>query len=561
MTVMAGRKAIMEIFQVEGVEYVFGNPGTTELGFIDCLSEYPGLKYILALQEGVAVGIAHAYSSASGKTGVVNLHVAPGLGNAMGALYNASVGKVPLVVAVGQQDSRLLVREPVLAHDLVGMARPLVKWAVQLQHAEEIPVVLPRAFKTAQDPPRGPVLISLPSNVIEEEIDFHSPAPSNLYRRSRPDPQGITAITELILESRHPVIICGDGVAASGAQSELVQVAELIGAPVWAGLFTGNLNFPFSHPHYRGKLLPEYQGINALLAEADLVLAVGANLFEEVFYRPVSPLPEGCRLIQVDNSSWDIGKNIAPAIGLLADPKSALAELLESLKLKMDETAERLARDRHEAMVVQKQEERSRQEKRAKKKWDASPISTTRLMAELGNCLPDNVVIFDEAITASPDLERTILLDRPESYFADHGGGIGQGLPGAIGIKLAKPDRPVVAVVGDGSAMYTIQALWTAAHNDIPVIYIIISNQSYRILKYNMNRYRGQRKIAPKAEPFPHMDLAGPSLNFVDMARGMGLAGKCVTEPAQIKPAIEEALSANKAYLLEVKTEGSVAAQ
>ncbi|MBW2054059.1 MAG: thiamine pyrophosphate-binding protein, partial [Deltaproteobacteria bacterium] len=295
----------------------------------------------------------------------------------MGALYNASVGKMPLVITVGQQDSRMLVREPLLAHDLVGMAKPLVKWAVQLQHAEEIPTVIQRAFKVAQDPPRGPVLISLPCDVIEQEIDFRLPVGGGIYRRSKPDPEGINAVTDLILKSGNPAIICGDGITSSGAQSEIIQVAELIGAPVWTGMFAGNLNFPVSHPHFQGKLMPDHGGIKAALAEADLILAVGANLFEEVFYNPVSPLPEGCELIQVDNSSWDIGKNIPPAIGLLADPKLALAELLDSLNLKMNETAEKIVRDRREAMAVQKQEERSKQERRIRKAWDASPISTT----------------------------------------------------------------------------------------------------------------------------------------------------------------------------------------
>ncbi|MBW2142759.1 MAG: thiamine pyrophosphate-binding protein, partial [Deltaproteobacteria bacterium] len=186
----------------------------------------------------------------------------------------------------------------------------------------------------------------------------------------------------------------------------------------------------------------------------------------------------------------------------------------------------KIVRDRREAMAVQKQEERSKQERRIRKAWDASPISTTRLMSELNNCLPDDAVVFNEAISASIDLDRIISPEKPGSYFANHGGGIGQGLPGAIGIKLARPDQTVVAVIGDGAAMYTIQALWTAAHYDIPVTYIINNNQGYRVLKYNMNRYRRRQKITPRDEPFPHMDLTGPPLNFVDIARGMGVMGK-----------------------------------
>lgn len=561
MTLMVGRRAIMEIFQAEGVQYIFGNPGTTELGFIDIIQDYPQIQYIVALQEGVALGIAHMYASASGKTGVVNLHVAPGLGNAMGALYNASMGNMPLVVTVGQQDTRMLVREPLLSHDLIDMARPLAKWDVQLQHAEEIPVILPRAFKVAQDAPRGPVLVSLPSNVIEEELDFSLPGPSSPFRRTRPDPQGISAAADLLVKANHPVIISGDGVAASGAQSELVQIAELIGAQVWNTMFTGNLNFPMSHPQFRGNLPGEYRTIQMMLGEADLILAVGAKLFDEVFYAPGSPLPDGCKLIQVDNSSWEIGKNLTPTMGLLSDPKCALQELFDEVKTKMDKTAEARAEQHRQALSSLKQEEIMRQEKRVKDTWDRAPISTARLMADIRDCLPEDVVIYNESITAGADLTRTILPDKPGHYFSNHGGGIGQGLPGAIGIKLAKPDQPVVAFIGDGSAMYTIQSLWTAAHYDLAVIYVIISNQSYRVLKYNMNRYRRMQNIAPKGQPHPHMDLTDPSLDFVEMARGMGLGARCITQPDEIQPAFKEALSLNKPYMLEVRTEGKVPTQ
>jgi benzoylformate decarboxylase len=558
MTVMAGRKAIMEIFQAEGVRYIFGNPGTTELGFLDMIQDYPQMEYILALHEGVALGIAHMYANASGKTGVVNLHVAPGLGNAMGALYNAFIGKMPLVVTVGQQDARMLVREPCLSHDLVGMARPLTKWAVQLQHAEEIPIILPRAFKVSQDVPRGPVLVSLPGDIIEEETDFNPAPNSDFYRRTRPDPKGISAAADLLIKADQPAIICGDGVASSQAQKELVKMAELVGAQVWSTWVVGSLNFPTTHPQYRGDLPAEYRTIRAMLGKTDLILAVGANLFDEIFYASGSPLPDGCELIHLDNSPWEIGKNLPTEIGLLADPKLALQELITVVESKMKQATKQRAEERRVLMASQKQNELERHKKRIQDKWDGSPISTPRLMAELNQCLPDDVVIYNESITASADLTRTLEPDKPGNLFGNHGGGIGQGLPGALGVKLANPDCLVVAIIGDGSAMYTVQSFWTAAHHRIPVIYIIISNQSYRILKYNMNRYRRMLKIAPKGQPHPFMDLTDPPLDFVEIARGMGLDGKCITNPDDIQPALREALALDRPYVLEVRTEGSV---
>jgi benzoylformate decarboxylase len=560
MAIMSGRQAIMEIFRTEGVQYIFGNPGTTELGFVDMLQDYPQLQYIMCLHEGVAMGAAQMYANASGQTGVVNLHVAPGLGNALGMLYNAAVGKMPLVVTAGQQDSRMLVREPILSYDLVSMAKPLVKWSIQLQHVEEIPVLVPRAFKVAQDAPRGPVFIALPSNVIDQQADVRLPGPSTAYRRNRPDPQGVVAAAALLARAQRPVLICGDGVAASQAQAEVVQVAEQLGAQVWNTVLVGALNFPNTHPQYRGELPGEYAAIRRALGEADVVLAIGAELFDEVFYSADAPLPEGCALIQVDNAAWTIGKNITPTLSLLADPKLALQEISEVVVPSLSDTARQQAAQRRAAMAVQKQQERERQERRAQEHWDSTPIAPARLMAALRTCLPANTVLYNEAITATGDALRTIPLEQPGSLFGNHGGGIGQGLPGALGVKLAHPDRPVVALVGDGSSMYSVQSFWTAAHHNIPVVYIILSNRTYRILKLNMNRYRRTLDI-PAGRPYSHLDLTNPTLDFVEIAHGMGVPGKRITKPEEIQPAVTAALTLGTPYVLEVVTEGGVPAQ
>jgi benzoylformate decarboxylase len=560
MAIMSGRQAIMEIFQTEGVQYIFGNPGTTELGLVDMLQEYPQLQYIMCLHEGVALGAAHMYANASGKTGVVNLHVAPGLGNALGMLYNARVGKMPLVVTAGQQDSRMLVREPILSYDLVSMAQPLVKWAVQVQHVEEIPVIVPRAFKVAQDAPRGPVFLALPSNIMDQQADLRLPDPGAAYRRNRPDAAGVAAAAALLARAQHPVIICGDGVAAAQAQAELVQVAEQLGAQVWSTVIVGALNFPNTHPQYRGGLPGEHAAIRRALGQADVVLAVGAELFDEVFYSAEMPLPEGCALIQVDNSAWTIGKNLTPMISLLADPKLALQELSEVVVPSLSEAARQQVAQRRAAMAAQQQQERQHQERRAREHWDSIPIAPARLMAALRDCLPADTVLYNEAITATGDVLRTLPLARPGSLFGNHGGGIGQGLPGALGVKLAHPDQPVVALVGDGSSMYSVQSFWTAAHHHIPVVYIILSNRTYRILKINMNRYRRTLNIPP-GRSYTHLDLTHPVLDFVEIAHGMGVAGRRITQPDEIQPAVAEALALGAPYVLEVVTEGSVPAQ
>jgi benzoylformate decarboxylase len=486
---------------------------------------------------------------------VVNLHVAPGLGNAMGSLYNAAMGKMPLVVTAGQQDSRMLAQEPLLSYDLVAMAAPLTKWAVQIQHAKDIPLILSRAFKVAQDPPRGPVFVALPGDVLDDEAIMQIPEPGVFRRDSRPAPGAVETAVDLLVNAVNPAIICGDGVSAVNAQNALVRLSETLGAPVWNTLMMGALNFPTSHPHFRGLLPGEAPVTRQMLGDTDVILAVGARLFDAIFHAEGSPLPDGCRLVQLDNASWEIAKNIPVDMGILADPGQGLDLLEKRAAAIMGPDLRHAAKKRCVKMADEKIAMDKVMAKDSQKRWDNIPISPARLMSDLKDCLPENAVIYNEAITAYIDLISSIPFDRPGSLFGNHGGGIGQGLPGALGVKLAKPDQPVIALVGDGSAMYTIQSLWTAAYHDIPVVYIILSNRGYRILKYNMNRYVTLQDIKSET-PYAYMNFDNPPLDFVGLARGMGVAGKCITKPDDIKPAIKEALAKNRPYVLEVVTEG-----
>lgn len=552
---MKGREAAVEIFDQHGVEYVFGNPGTTEFGLIAALAGHPRIKYILALQEAVALSMAHMYANASGKTGVVNLHVAPGLGNAMGSLYNAAMGNMPLVVTAGQQDSRMLIYEPLLSHDLTAMARPLTKWAVQVQHAKDIPLILSRAFKIARDAPRGPVFVSLPGDVLDDEAAFDSIKPSVMYRESSPDAEGVKEASKILSQAHTPVIICGDGVSAAAALPDLVELAEKLGAPVWNTLMMGALNFPTSHPQFKGVLPGDALMTRHMIGDADVVLAVGAKLFEDVFYAGASPFPGNCTLIHMGDGAWEIGKNFPADVGLPGNIKQALGMLSTRLDAEMTQSFRQTAKKRCASMAEQKTAQEKQLDEQRRKRWNSVPISPLRLMAELRECLPANAIIYNETVTAYIDLISTVPFDRPGSVFGNHGGGIGQGLPGALGVKLAKPGHPVIALVGDGSAMYTIQSFWTAAYHHIPVLYIILSNQSYRILKYNMNRYLTLQKIQTD-KPYPFMDFKNPPLDFVGLARSMGLPGRCVEHPDDIRPALLEALAVDGPYVLEVRTEG-----
>lgn len=550
---MRGKNVFMESLIAHGVEYIFGNPGTTESPILDALLDYPRLRYVVALHEGVALGAASYYAQTSGQPAVVNLHVAPGLGNALGMLYNAFKARAPLVVTAGQQDTRLRLRGPVLGHDLVAMATPLTKWSVQVERADEFALIMHRALKIATDPPAGPVFVALPIDVLEQETDLALLPPGRLYRAPEPDPAGIQAAADLLLASRRPAFVIGDD--ATSAAAEVAALAEQVGAAVWCEGLRAQQALPSGHPNFRLGLPFDALAIRKALDGVDTVLLVGGPFFEEVWYAPGSPIPPEAAAIHIESSPERVAHNLAVRIGLVSHPRAALSALRTVIARGASAVFRDAAAQRNEALRALKVQDAEAQRARAAKRWASTPISVPRLVAEIEASLPADAIVVDEAITASLDLTRTVQFERPGDYVGARGGGIGQALPGALGVKLAHPDRPVVALSGDGSAMYSIQALWTAAHHDLAVVFVILNNREYRILKHNMDTYR-QRFGAKPDRGYPNMDLVGPDLGFVDLARGMGVEAERVDKPDDLRPALERALAARRPFLLDVVIEG-----
>ena len=552
---MRGKQVLMETLIAQGVSYIFGNPGTTESPFIDSLADYPELRYIVALHEAVALGAASYYAQASGKTGVVNFHVAPGLGNALGMLYNAMKANSPLVVTAGQQDTRLRLREPLLGHDLVAMAAPLTKWSVQAESADELALLLHRAFKVANDTPAGPVFVALPIDVLEQETKKKPIPPGTLYTSGLADPAGIKEAAALLLKGNRPVIVIGNGALRSRAGKEVLALAESLGAPIWCQGIRMAAAIPRKHDNVRSRLPLDAASICKVLDGSDVVLLVGGTFFEELWFSSGSPFPSDAGVIQVEESPSLLAHKHGVNVGLVGQLKG----ILNGLRMAVEEGATSSFREeaarRNEKMSFLRAEEALLQRKRAEDQWDCVPISLPRVMAEIEAALPEDGVIVDEAITASQDLERTLTIRSSGGYYGARGGGIGQGLPGALGVKLAHPDRPVIAISGDGSAMYSIQALWTAAHHDLAVVFVILNNREYRVLKHNLDIYR-QRFGADTERPYPHMELRPPDLGFVDLARGMGVEAVSVTAPDELGQALTRALLARRPYLLDVHVAG-----
>ncbi|MGE0769951.1 MAG: thiamine pyrophosphate-binding protein [Hyphomicrobiaceae bacterium] len=551
---MRGRQVFMQSLVAHGVERIFGNPGTTESPLLDSLADYPSIRYVTALHESIALCAASYYAQASGKTGVVSLHVAPGLGNAIGMMYGALRAGSPMIVTAGQQDTRLRLNNPVLGHDLVAMAAPVTKWSVQVERADEMAPILRRAFKVANDGPPGPVFVALPIDVMEQETGIRPGEPAQLWRAPRPEANGIAAIAEALLAAERPVIVAGDDVARARASTELVRLAELVGASVWLEGLRMQMPFPTAHPSARLGLPLDAAATKKAFGTADMVLLVGGSFFEDVWYADDGPFPDAAAVAQIEANPERLAHGVAPGLGVVGSIRHALAAMVSELDRAATPGYRDAARKRNRALAELKAKEVAVQKARAAKAWDREPASMPRVMAEIRDAMPARTIVVDESITASIDLARTLDFAGPGEYFGTKGGGIGQGVAGALGIAAAEPKRPVLCISGDGSAMYAIQSLWTAAHVGLPIVFVILANREYRVLKHNIDVYR-QRFGITSQEPYAHMDLAGPALGFVEMATGMGVAATRVADPGKIGAAIKAAFASGKPHLVEIAIE------
>ncbi len=555
MPKMTGKQALAEMLIAEGVKYVFGNPGTSESPLMDVLQDYPQLEYILALQEGTAVGMADGYARASGRPAFANLHIAGGLANGVSALYNAYQGGTPLVLTAGQSDTRALINEPFLSGDLVRMVRQYTKWSTELHHASDVPIAIRRAFREAMTPPTGPVFLSLPWNSLDEVADVEIVPSSPIYPHIRPDAQALGKASQLLSQAEYPILVVGDRVAHSGAVEEAVGIAELTGAKVFT-IGQSELTFPTSHPQFAGVLNVNSPSVAKQLEKADVLLIVGSNVFSQFLYVPEPFIGKRTKFIHMDSDAQEIEKIYPTQVGILSDPKSGLAELAEALESDMSGSAREAAKSRAVSLAEERKKAKAAFQERVKRNWDNEPISLERMMTELADVMPANTVLADESVTSRPTFLAARDFDETGTFFRNAGGALGWGMPGAIGVKLAMPDRPVLALVGDGASMYTLQALWTAAKYNIPVTYVICNNGMYKILKLNMDIYLKHILNQPERESkYIAMDF-GMRLELAKMAEAMGVHGERVEKPSDLRPAFERAFSLGKPALVDVVIDG-----
>jgi len=557
MAIRAGRVALIEQLVQDGLTTMFGNPGTVEQGFLDSLDRFPAMRYVLTLQESVAVLAADGYARATNGPALVQLHSAPGIGNGVGALYQAKRGHAPLVVLAGDSGLRYLNLDAQMAADLVGMMEPVTKYATMVTDPRSVLRTVRRAVKIACTPPKGPVYVCLPMDVLDEPNDepvFPSCVPST---RVAPDPALVEAAVGMLLRAETPMLFMGDGVVQSGASAELARVAELLGAEVY-GVDTGDLNLDSTHPLYAGTTGHMFGGSSLpITRKGDVNLVVGTYMLPEVFPELGDVWKAGARVIHFDLDAYEIAKNHRVDLGSVCDPKLGLAALAAALEARMDASFRERAAARAARIGGKKAEKLQAEKAQDEAQRGRLPLHMAEFARTLSEHLPEDALLFDEALTNSPPLTRYLPPRVPGRYFVTRGGSLGVGIPGAIGAKIAHPDKVVVGFTGDGGAMYTIQALWSAARHRTGAKFVVCNNGSYRLLQLNIQAYWKDVRVEPHAFPLC-FDLSKPPLRFDLMAQAMGVEAVRVERPEQIEPAVQRMVADDRPFLVDLVLEGNV---
>lgn len=528
------REVSLEVFRAHGMTTVFGNPGSTELPM---LSELPDdFRYVLGLQEAAVVGMADGYAQATGRPTLVNLHTAPGVGNAVGALVNAASNCAPLVVTAGQQVRPMVNLEALLTNpDATVLPRPTVKLSLEPARPADVPAVLARAVHVAMSPPRGPVFVSVPMDDWDAVLDPATEAAGlvaarRVHHRAAPDPAGLDALVEALDQARAPAMVVGGDVDATGGFHDAVALAERLRASVFAPPSDGRVGFPTDHPQFRGALPMAIEPVAQALDGFDVVLVVGTAVFRYYPYVPGRFLPEGTRLLHVTADPHQAAR--APVgDAVVADPTLTLRALLARVG---PGPADRAAVPEPVSLAAPRPAGDGR-------------LSAEEVFAALAEEWPEGGVLVNEAPSHRAAQHARLPIVAPASSYFTSSGGLGFGLSAAVGIGLADPSRPVLAAIGDGSLQYTVQALATAAALQVPVTVLVLDNREYAILKWF-----AAREQTPKV---PGLDL--PDLDHLALARAYGVPAETVGSVEELRAAVRRGVAGPGPRLVHVPVPAS----
>jgi benzoylformate decarboxylase len=523
------REATFELLRDRGITTIFGNPGSTELPMLGPLPE--DFRYVLALHEGVAVGMADGFAQASGNVAHVNLHTTPGLGNGIGAIVGARANKSPLLVTAGQQARSLITLGASLANrDATEMPKPHVKYSHEPPRAADVPYALAQAIHHASLPPRGPAFVSIPFDdwgVEVAPVDYVTQIARTLSGACPPDPVALAALAERLRAARSPVLVAGPDIDASGGWDAAVELAESQRLPVWASPPTGGgrIGFPESHPAFQGMLPPAVAPLAQVLTGHDLVLVAGSSVFPYYPNIPGDFLPEGCELVAI-TSDPDEAARAPVGDAIVADVALSLRALLDALG--GEDSAREPPPPRQELSLLAGAAPDGGADAE-----DGALLSGSDVHRVLAELFPTDGIIVLESPSSTAALRNQLRISRPGSYYFSAGGGLGFGLPAALGVALAQPERPVVCVLGEGSAQYAITAFWTAAAYSIPVRFLVLRNNEYSILKWFA--------ALENVQDAPGLEL--PALDVAATARSYGVDADSVSGEEQLRAGLQELLA------------------
>ena len=543
---MTGKKALMECIKAEGITNVYGNPGTSEGPIMEEIVRHKELRYLLTLQEGVATGMAEADARVNNKASFLSLHIDSGLVNGFSLMNDAYTTGTPMVVTSATYDVRNLRNR-----DLVELAKPFTKWSTQVVLPDQVPSVMRKAFTEANTHPKGPVFVGFSSNALDGEADMEI-YPSSIPVYGGLDDHAIKEISTSIENSSYPVLLVGDRVAEDSALKEAVELAEKIGMMVF--IEGSNIPFPTNHPQMVGYHSIRSDKQRSLLDDSDLIISAGADLFSDWFYEGDVLISDKTEFIFLDSKPNSQGNRQPSKITGLGNLKVIFKQLLETINYSKIENV----KNRIDEISKIKKEIDDNTKKAAEKNWNNSLMSPERAMYELGNSLPKDTILVNDAISHRAAVMEYIKFESSDQMVSGRGGSIGWGVGATLGVQCAAPDKNVVGIIGDGSAMMTVQGYWTAANDNIPCIFIILNNQSYRILKVNIDYYR--KKIREEVETsgdYPYMDFP-MVLNHTEIAKSMGVDAVRITDPTEINAEITKAINSKKPRLIELMIDGNL---
>ncbi len=511
------REATFDLFRAHGMTTVFGNPGSTELPM---LAEFPDdFTYVLGLQELVVVGMADGYAQATGRPTHVNLHTAPGVGNAVGGIFNAQANKAPLVITAGQQvRAQVTIEANLTNRDATIGPQPYVKWSHEPPRAQDVPGAIARAIHHASLPPRGPAFVSIPMDdwAAEADADRARNATGRVVTgRAAPNPEALAELAERLSGAENPVMIAGPDIDASGGWEAGIALAERQRLPVWASPAPGGgrIGFPENHPNFVGVLPPAIGAVSETLKGHDLVLVVGSSVFPYYPYIPGPLLPEGASLVAITS---DPGEAARAPMGdaIVGDVALALRRLTE--------------------LVTESSRQPPTPRPDPGEPPASEPMSGSEAMAALADVWPQDGIAVVETPSSTLALRNRLRISRPGSYYFGASGGLGFGISAALGVQLAQPQRPVICVLGEGSAQYGITALWSAVAYKLPVTFLVLRNQEYMILKW----FAMLEQVAGS----PGLDL--PGLDVAAVAGAYGMAAREVSGREELTAALREDIAA-----------------